>query len=103
MGAGMSAIPFAIAGETAMAALGVATLLLAVGTCLIGIGVLWGRRWARRTAMILEAFCLAGSLLLLALPVGANHGLVAWMVNVGLPIALLVVLRKSAARDPALT
>ena len=38
--------------------------------------------------------CLAGSLLLLAVPIGANHGPVAWMTNVALPIGLIVLLRK---------
>jgi hypothetical protein len=35
-----------------------------------------------------------GSLLLLALPIGANHGPVALMTNVVLPIALVLLLRK---------
>jgi hypothetical protein len=32
--------------------------------------------------------------LLLAVPIGANHGPVALMTNVALPIALIVLLRK---------
>jgi hypothetical protein len=44
--------------------------------------------------MRLEIACLVGSLLLLALPIGANHGPVAWMTNVLLPVALIVLLRK---------
>ena len=92
--AGVSAIPFAIAGEVYMLGLGLASLLLALATCLLAIGILWRRRRARRWAMRLEITCLAGSLLLLAVPVGANHGPVAWMTNVALPVALIVLLRK---------
>ena len=92
--AGISAIPFAIAGEVYMLGLGLASLLLALATCLLAIGILWRRARARRWAMRLEITCLAGSLLLLAVPVGANHGPVAWMTNVALPVALIVLLRK---------
>jgi len=92
--AGISAIPFAIAGEVYMLGLGLASLLLALATCLLAIGILWRRSRARRWAMRLEITCLAGSLLLLAVPVGANHGPVAWMTNVALPVALIVLLRK---------
>jgi hypothetical protein len=92
--AGISALPFAIAGEVFMLGLGLASLLLALGTCLLAIGILWRRNRARRWAMRLEIACLAGSLLLLALPIGANHGPVAWMTNVALPVALIVLLRK---------
>jgi hypothetical protein len=92
--AGISAIPFAIAGEVYMLGLGLASLLLALATCLLAIGILWRRSRARRWAIRLEITCLAGSLLLLAVPVGANHGPVAWMTNVVLPVALIVLLRK---------
>ena len=92
--AGISAIPFAVSGEVFMVGLGLASLLLALGTCLLAIGILWRRNRARRWAIRLEIACLAGSLLLLALPIGANHGPVAWMTNVALPIALIFLLRK---------
>ena len=72
--AGLSAIPFALAGELAMLALGLATLLFALGAAFVAIGVVWRRRWARRVALALEVVCLAGSLLLLLMPVGANRG-----------------------------
>jgi hypothetical protein len=49
----------------------------------------------------LEITCLAGSLLLLVLPIGANHGPVAWMTNVALPIALIVLLRKPERHLPS--
>lgn len=92
--AGLSAIPFAIAGEHAMGMLGAVTLLFALVACLVAIGVLWRRQWARHVVIILEGLCLVGSLLLLLLPIGANHGPVALMVNVALPVAVIVLLRK---------
>ena len=95
--AGLSALPFALGGEAFMIGLGAASLLLALGTSLVGVGVLWRRRWARRTALALEATCLFGSLLLLALPFGADRGIVSWMVNVALPVAVIALLRRPAA------
>jgi hypothetical protein len=92
--AGISAMPFALAGEVFMVGLGLASLLLALTTCLLAIGILGRRNRARRWAMRLEIACLVGSLLLLAVPIGANHGPVAWMTNVALPIGLIVLLRK---------
>jgi hypothetical protein len=92
--AGISALPFALAGEVYMLGLGLASLLLALGTCLLAIGILWRRRRARRWAFGLEITCLIGSLLLLVLPIGANHGPVALMTNILLPIAVIVLLRK---------
>ena len=65
-----------------MAGLAAASLLLALGTGLVGIGVLWRRRRARGLVIALEVACLFGSALLLALPIGANHGPVSLMVNV---------------------
>jgi hypothetical protein len=92
--AGISAMPFALAGEVFMVGLGLASLLLALATCLLAIGILWRRNRARRWAMRLEIACLAGSLFQLAVPIGANHGPVSLMTNVALPIALIVLLRK---------
>jgi hypothetical protein len=92
--AGLSALPFVFAGEVFMLGLGIASLLLALATCLLAIGVLWRRRWARRWVIALEIVCLLGSLLLLVVPIGANHGPVAMMTNVVLPIAVLALLRK---------
>jgi hypothetical protein len=91
--AGLSAIPFALAGEVYMLGLSIASLLLALATCLLAIGVLWRRRRARRWVLALEIVCLVGSLLLLLLPIGANHGPVALMTNVALPIAVMALLR----------
>jgi hypothetical protein len=92
--AGLSALPFALAGEVFMLWLGIASLLLALATCLLAIGVIWRRRTARRWVFVLEVVCLVGSLLVLLLPIGANHGPVALMTNVALPIAVIMLLRK---------
>lgn len=92
--AGMSAIPFAIFGEVFMIGLGIGSLLLALATGMLGIGILGRRRRARRWVMALEITCLAGSLLLLVLPIGANHGPVSLMTNLLLPIAILLLVRN---------
>lgn len=96
--AGLSAMPFALAGEFFMLGFGFASLLLAFATCLLAIGVLWRRRWARRCVIAMEIICVAGSLILLVLPIGANHGPVALMTNVALPIAVVVLLRNQRQR-----
>ena len=92
--AGLSAIPFALAGEVFMLGLGLASLLVALATCLLAIGVLWRRRRARRWVIAVEITSLVGSLILLLLPIGANHGPVALMTNLALPIAVILLLRK---------
>ena len=92
--AGISAIPFAFAGEVFMLGLGIASLLLSLATTLVAIGIVWRRKRARKWAMRLEIACLVGSLLLMVAPIGANHGPVAWMTNVLLPVAVIVLLRK---------
>ncbi|HKC19388.1 MAG TPA: hypothetical protein VKE27_07110 [Candidatus Dormibacteraeota bacterium] len=91
---GISAAPFALAGELHMAALALATMLLALGTLLCGIGVLWRRSKARGIAIALEIVCLAGTALLFVLPIGFNHGLVSILVNAVLPLAVIVLLKK---------
>jgi hypothetical protein len=92
MVAGLSALPFVLGGEIHMLGLGLATLLLALFVCLVGIGILWRRRWAHRVAIWLEAICLAGSALLLLLPIGANHGPVGLLTNLVLPSAVIWLL-----------
>ncbi len=92
--ASLSAAPFVLGGEVFMAALALASLLLALATLLIGIGILWRRRRARGFAIALEVVCLLGSALLLLLPIGSNGGPVSLLVNVALPIAVIVLLRK---------
>jgi uncharacterized integral membrane protein len=96
--AGLSAMPFALAGEYFMAGFGFASLMLALATCLLAIGVLWRRLWARRCVIGMEIICLVGSVILLVLPIGANHGPVALMTNVALPLAVVVLLRKQRRR-----
>lgn len=92
--AGISTVPFALAGEVHMAGLALATMLLALGTLLCAIGVVWRRRVARGLAIALEVVCLFGSAVLLLLPIGYNRGLVSILVNAVLPIAVIVLLRK---------
>ena len=81
-----------------MIGLGLATLLLALFVCLIGIGVLWRRRWARRTALVVEVICLLGAALTLLPPLGANRGPVALLVDVALPVAVIWLLWGRIAR-----
>jgi hypothetical protein len=88
MAAGLSALPFALGGEFHMMGLGLASLVFALFVCLVAIGVLWRRRWARRAALVIEALCLAGSALEFLLPIGANRGPVALISGVALPIAV---------------
>jgi len=92
--AGISAAPFVLGGEVFMAGLALATLLLALATCMCAIGVLWRRRRARAAVIGLEVTCLLGSAVLLLVPIGFNRGLVSVLVNVALPVAVLVLLRK---------
>ncbi|HSS94781.1 MAG TPA: hypothetical protein VLR46_12460 [Candidatus Dormibacteraeota bacterium] len=88
MVAGLSALPFALGGEFHMMGLGLASLLFALFVCLLAIGVLWRRRWARRAALVLEVMCLVGSALEFLLPIGANRGPVVLISGVALPIAV---------------
>jgi len=96
--AGLSAIPFALAGEVFMVVLGLASILLASLTCLLAIGLV--RRWrrSRRWVIALEAVCLGGSVLLLAVPIGANRGPVSLLVNIALPLVVIVLLRGKRMR-----
>ena len=95
--AGISAAPFVLAGEVHMAGLALASVLLALGNCLVALGVLWRRRWARGWAMGIEIVCLVGAALLVALPIGFNRGPVSLLVNVVLPIAVILLVRKREA------
>ena len=95
--AGLSAAPFVLAGEVHMAGLALASLLLALGTFMVGLGVLWRRRWARAWAMAIEIVSLFGAFVLLTLPVGFNRGPVSLLVNVVLPLAVLLLVRKREA------
>jgi hypothetical protein len=99
MVAGLSAVPFGLAGELHMAALGLATMVFALATCLVAIGVLWRRRFARRIALTLDIVCIVGSALQLLLPIGANRGPVALLVDVALPVALVWLLWGKKTRS----
>lgn len=92
--AGISAAPFALAGEVHIAVLALATMLLALGTALCALGVLWRRARARALAIALEVVCLFGSAVLWLLPIGFNNGLVSTLVNAVLPIAIIVLLAR---------
>jgi hypothetical protein len=97
----ISAVPFALAGEMHMAALSVATMLLALGSLLCAIGLLWRRRWARGIVITLEVVCLFGTALLFVAPIGFNHGLVSILVNAALPLVVIVALAQNEpAEDP---
>lgn len=97
--AGLSALPFVLGGEVHMFGLGLASLLLAAFAVWLAVGLVKRRRRARRWAIGLEVTCLVGSLLLLLLPIGANHGPVSLMTNVGLPVAVFLLLRGKAMRS----
>ncbi len=92
--AGISAVPFVFGGEVHMAALAIASMLLALVTCLVGLGVMWRRRWARGFAIGIEALCLFGTAVLLMIPLGFNRGPVSLIVNVVLPIAVILLVRR---------
>ena len=98
VGAGLSAFPFALAGEIYMIALGLASLVLAAFAGTLAVGLVRRRPRARRRALVLEVACLAGSLILLAVPIGANRGPVSLLVNVGVPMVLIVLLRGKRMR-----
>lgn len=72
--------------------------LIACGL-LLAAGLAGRRRWARACTIALEWTSLVGSLLLLVAPIGAPHGLVALMVNAGLPVAVLWLLMGRRARQ----
>ena len=97
--AGLSAFPFALAGQPFLVGLGLASILLGAVAVLLAVGLLKRRARSRRWAIRLEITCLAGSLLLLVLPIGANHGPVSLMTNVGLPLAVILLLRGKMMRS----
>jgi hypothetical protein len=96
--AGISAFPFALAGEYLMALLGVASFVLAAFACALATALVRRSRWSRKWAVGFEAVCLGGSALLLAVPIGANHGPVSWMVNILLPLTVVALLRGKRMR-----
>ena len=96
--AGISALPFAIAGEPFMALLGAASLLLASVVVFMAIAMVRRRPWSRRWTIALEGACLVGSALHMAVPIGANRGPVALMVNIVLPVAVICLLAGKRMR-----
>ena len=95
LAAGVSALPFVLAGEAFMLLLASVTFGLAALTACLAAGVVMRRRGPRRWALVLELFCLGGALLQQLLPIGANHGPVALLVNVALPAAVIAVLWRN--------
>ena len=98
--AAVSALPFGLGGEAVMAALAVPTMGAVALALLFGGGLVARRGWARRWTIALEWTCLAGSLLLFLLPIGTPRGLVALVVNLGLPVAVLWLLMGRRGRRP---
>jgi len=96
--AGISAFPFALAGEYLMAVLGAASFVVAAFACVAAAALVRRSHWSRRWALAFEAVCLAGSALLLAVPIGANRGPVSWMVNILLPLTVVALLRGKRMR-----
>ena len=96
--AALSALPLAL-GQPGMLVLAALTGALIACGLLLAAGLACRRRWARGWTIALEWTCLVGSLLLLVLPIGTPHGLVALMVNVGLPAALLGLLMGRRGRQ----
>jgi hypothetical protein len=96
--AGVSAFPFLLAGEPWMAALGLASWVLAGLGSLLAAGLIRRSRRALRWALVLEWTCIVGSALLLLIPIGANRGPVSLLVNIALPLALIVLLRGKKMR-----
>jgi hypothetical protein len=96
--AGVSGLPFVLGGEVYMLVLAAASFALASASLALAVGVVIRRLRARRWVLVLEWACLIGSLLQLVLPIGANHGSVALLVNVGLPVAVILLLRGRRMR-----
>jgi hypothetical protein len=96
--AGLSAFPFVLAGETWMAALGIASWVLAGLGCLLAAGLVRRSRRSRRWTLWLEWVCVVGSAVQLLIPIGANHGPVSLMVNIALPLTIIVLLRGKKMR-----
>jgi hypothetical protein len=97
--AGVSALPFVLGGEVYMLLLAAFSFALAGFTVWSGMGVVQRRRWARRAVLVLEWTSLIGASLLLALPIGANRGPVALVVNVALPAAVILMLSGRSMRE----
>jgi hypothetical protein len=98
LAAGISGLPFVLGGELYMVVLAAASAALAATTMALAIGLVRRSRAARRWTLVLESLCLGGSSLLLVLPIGANHGPVALLVNLILPGAIIFLIRGKTMR-----
>lgn len=97
--AALGTVPLAVGGERAMWVVAGLTAGLVALALLLAASLGTRQRWARRPAILLEGLCLAGSLLLLVLPIGTPRGLVPFMVDVALPAVLLVLLLGRGGRQ----
>lgn len=95
--AGLIALPFGIV-EPGLRVEGLLTILLAIAFFVLAAGVRRQRNRARRWALGLEGFSVVASTLLLLLPIGAMRGPVPVMANLLLPLAVILLLRRRAAR-----
>lgn len=95
--AGLSALPLAVAERGMLVSAALTGALVACGL-LLAAALAERRLWARGWTVALEWTCLVGSLLLLVLPIGTPHGLVALLVNVCLPVAVLALLMGRRGR-----
>jgi hypothetical protein len=93
--AGVSSLPFVLAGEPFMLLLASVSVGLAALTVGLAAGVVMRRRGARRWTLVLESMCLGGAVLQQLLPIGANHGSVALLVNLVVPAAVIVLLWRN--------
>lgn len=96
--AGISGLPFVLGGEVYMAVLAGASAGLAAVAIALAVGLIRRSRAARRWTLVLESLCLGGSVLLVVLPIGANHGPVAMLVNLVLPAAIILLVRGRRMR-----
>jgi hypothetical protein len=98
--AGLSSLPFVFAGEPFMLLLAAASFALAALAIGLAAGAVKRSRGARRWTLGLESVCLGGAILQQLLPIGANHGSVALLVNVALPAAVIALMwRKEHERE----
>lgn len=96
--AGISGLPFVLGGEVYMLVLAAASAGLAAIAIALAVGLIRRSRAARRWTLVLESLCVVGSLALLVLPIGANRGPVAVLVNLVLPAAIVVLVRGRRMR-----
>jgi hypothetical protein len=94
LGAGLAAVPL-VALEPAMGIAGVLTVGLAATMFVLSSRVRRDGRWARRVCIAIEGSFLVGALLLALLPLGSLAGPVPVITNLGLPLAVILMLATS--------